>query len=314
MKLDVIKKKILARIQRVVEEPANIQNYTWLNDLEFPRNRALEVSKEIRGTERPPAIIINGVMRRSGTNFIGELLSLHPNYCSYPGKIWEVPFLSTSLKLLEAQESFFKGYHRNRERIGSADFLPLFGSAFIAYLHSFVPEHQQILTKVPGVEQLWNFPRVFPYEKLIILQRDGRDLVASTLKSWPDSDFAEVCTQWKQSQELILKFRNETPQGNVCYVKFEDAVKDPCGTVKLIFETLDMDDAAFPYDKVDSLPVKGSSSLRVDGQMTWEGIEKPKSFNPIGRWKEWTKIQKRTFKNICGETLIRSGYAQDWNW
>lgn len=314
MKFDELKQKLIPKIQRILEEPSDIKNYAWREDLASPRIKALEVSKKIRGAKRPPAVIVNGVMRRSGTNFIGDLLSLYPNFSSYPGNIYEVPFLSTSSQLLEAQETFFKGYNRNRDQFGETDFLPLFGSAFMAYLNSFVSEDKHVLVKVPGVEQLWNFSHVFPYEKLIILQRDGRDLVASTIKSWPHIVFEDVCNQWKNSQELILKFRQKMPKESACYIKFEDAVADSRAIVKRIFDFLGLDAGTFPYDKIDTLPVKGSSSLRVNGKMTWEGVDKPKSFNPVGRWGGWTESQKQTFKKICGETLIRSGYAKDLNW
>jgi protein-tyrosine sulfotransferase len=79
-------------------------------------------------------------------------------------------------------------------------------------------------------------------------------------------------------------------------------------------EDLNLNDAHFPYDQIDTLPVKGSSALTPDGKMTWKPMEKPKSFNPIGRWAAWTDQQKGIFKRICGETLIGAGYAENQDW
>lgn len=314
MKLGALKKALLDTIQAKPAPAAADRQYIWPADSEAPRDKALAASSIIRGDGRPPAIMLHGAMRRSGTNFVGDLLNLHPDLCGYPGDIYEVPLLASGHLLSDAQEVFFKGYQRNRERFGSADFLPLFGAAFIAYLHSFVPKGQQMLVKVPGVEQIWNFKSIFPNERLVILQRDGRDLVASTIKSWPNKSFESVCRRWQKSQDLILKLQSQPEAANICFVNFEDAVADSKTFVKRLFDCLDVNDTRYPYEQVDKLPVKGSSALKVDGKMTWKAMEKPKSFNPIGRWAAWTDQQKRKFKRICGDTLVRSGYSDNLGW
>lgn len=314
MRLNTLKKSVLNIFNRQLPHVTTLQAYTWPDDQETPREKALEVSREIRGSERLPAIMLHGVMRRSGTNFVGDLINLHPDLCGYPGDIFETPFLASGHLLSEAQEVFLNGYQRNREKIGGSDFLPLFGAAFIAYLHSMVPNDKQMLVKVPGVEQIWQFSKVFPYERLVILQRDGRDLVASTMKSWPDNDFETICARWDKSQQLILELQDRPEGERVCFVRFEDAVANPKSFVKDLLGYLGGSEERYPYDLVDKLPVKGSSSIKVDGKMTWKAVEKPKSFNPVGRWAAWTDQQKAIFKRVCGKTLIRSGYSDNLDW
>jgi hypothetical protein len=90
---------------------------------------ALRAARQIRG-ERPPTLIIHGVMQRSGTNYTGELLRLHPNIYAYPNKIWEVPFLQLTKDILHTQNHFFRIYIQNTDRIGNKDFLPLCGASF----------------------------------------------------------------------------------------------------------------------------------------------------------------------------------------
>lgn len=315
-RIDPARQNVLPKIARMMlaRRASHDSRSEWKDDLEAPRKEALAVSHAIRDLRRPPAIMLHGVMRRSGTNFVGDLLGLHPHICRYPGEVWEAPLLSASADLLEAQETFLNGYKPNRERFGQTDFLPLFGSAFLAYLHSHAPPEQRILLKIPGVEQIWHFPHMFPEEKLIILERDGRDLVASTIKSWPKTDFEEICHAWKNSQGLILKFREHPSSSGTCFVKYEDAVGEPKAFVARVFGELGIDDEDYPYESVDDLPVRGSSALRVDGKVTWDEVSKPKSFNPIGRWGEWSMQQKTVFKRIGGEMLIRAGYADDLNW
>ncbi len=285
-----------------------------LNNLPEPNEEVLNICRKIRGEDRFPAIIIHGVMRRSGTNYIGDLLNLHAGICGFPNQIWEFPFLGTTDILMEAQEKFFREYNRNRERIGQSDLLSLFGASFIAYLHAYVPEKQRMLLKVPSVKYIACFQNVFPFENALVLERDGRDVVASTIKTWPNRKFEEVCISWKAAQEEIIEFRKKVESKNILFAQFEKAVIDPSGFLKTVFNEFNIDDSNFPYEKVNNLPVKGSSVLRVNGKVTWKAIKKPKDFNPINRWINWTKKQKDTFKRICGETLIKAGYSDDLNW
>jgi hypothetical protein len=309
-----LKKRLFKKIKNLLEDQNKDSLFDWPIDMEAPQDRVLNVSKTIRGIDRKPVIILPGVMRRSGTNYIGELIGRHPNIYSYPGQVWEVPLLTTSPHLIEAQKTFISCYKRNRNKFRQTDFLSLFGSSFIAYLHSFVPEHQQMLIKVPNVDQIWNFTNLFPYEKLVILQRDGRDIVASTMKTWPHYDFNKACIRWQQNQELIQKLKRKSDTSHIYFAKFEDAVFDPKTFVKDLFEKLGLDESSYPYDLIDQIPVKGSSEIRVDGKVTWKGVKRPKSFNPTGRWHSWSERQKATFKKYSGETLIRSGYSNDMNW
>ena len=184
--------------------------YVFKNDVFAERaNRgeisphAFQTAKTIRGENRPPAIIIHGIMKRSGTVYSGELLGLHPYVHSHPNLIWETPFLSLTGDIKKLQQDFFLSYQQNIGKIGENDFLPIFGASFLAYLYSLVPEDQRMLLKVPGVEYLDYFYDVFPNEHLLLLIRDGRDLVASTIKTWPQLRFSDVCRRWANSAKMI---------------------------------------------------------------------------------------------------------------
>jgi hypothetical protein len=113
------------------------------------------------------------------------------------------------------------------ERIGSNDFLPLFGSSFIAHLHSFVPKGQRMLIKVPNVQYLSHFFSLFPHENLLVVMRDGRDLVSSTIKTWPQKRFSDVCYEWNCSTKMILGFNDYHSDKSDAYLmaKYEDVVR-----------------------------------------------------------------------------------------
>ena len=174
--------------------------YVFKNDGFAPRtyrgeisSHAFQVAKTIRGENRPPTIIVHGIMKRSGTVYTGELLGLHPAVHPHPNLIWETPFLALTGDVRKLQQDFFLSYQQNIGKIGENDFLPLFGASFLAYLSALVPNDQRMLLKVPGVEYLDYFYDVFPNEHLLLLLRDGCDLVASTIKTWPQLCFAGVC-------------------------------------------------------------------------------------------------------------------------
>ena len=69
-----------------------------------PSDHALQVAALIRRVEGKPAIIMHGVIPRSGTVYIGELLRLHPDLHAYPNDIWEIPFLELTSDMLEVQK------------------------------------------------------------------------------------------------------------------------------------------------------------------------------------------------------------------
>lgn len=59
-------------------------------------SHALQTARSNRGSDRESAIIIHGVMPRSGTNYIAALLRLHPDLYAFPNDIYEIPLLKCS--------------------------------------------------------------------------------------------------------------------------------------------------------------------------------------------------------------------------
>lgn len=274
--------------------------------------QAQAVGASIRGMNRPPAIVIHGIMKRSGTVYVGELLSLHPVVCGHPNQLWEVPFLSLTGSIKNLQKDFFFEYEQNSERMGQDDFLPILGASFVHYLHSFVPEDQKLLVKVPGVQYLNYFYSMFPHEHLLVLLRDGRDVVASTIKTWPQIRFSDACRRWDRSAKMILAC-NERYHDKQGYwlAKYEDAVQDPASFVQEACSHFGLDISQYPFERMENLPVIGSSTTRKQGE-SW--MKNKTGFKPIGRWQSWSGWRKWIFKAIAGESLKKLGYSQDNSW
>ncbi|MBE9491198.1 MAG: sulfotransferase [Bacteroidetes bacterium] len=276
---------------------------------------AHSIAKEIRGKSRKPSIIIHGIMPRSGTVYVGEILRLHPDL-AYPNQIWEVPFLQLTDEIKSTQEQFFNSYKKNKRKIGKDDFLPIFGSSLIAYLYGYLPSDKRMLIKVPDVRYLNYFKTVFPNENLLILLRDGRDVVSSTIRTWPDKNFSEVCQRWDLSTKIALKYKEiyGNKKSGFWLAKYEDGVKDSKSFITDACKHFDLDVNLYPFDKMDEIKVIGSSTHKKDNKVTWDGMKKSKDFNPINRWSNWTDKEKNTFKKIAGDTLIKSGYCDDLDW
>ncbi len=291
------------------------RDYTLNFNIGGISEHALQTAKTIRKAERESTIIIHGVMKRSGTVYVGELLRLHPDIYAYPNEVWEIPFLRFVDKIIDFNDNFFV-YKQNVGKIGENDFLPLFGSAFIDYLYSLVPQGKRMLLKVPSVQYLNYFFSVFPYENLLLLIRDGRDVVSSTIKTWSQKKFFDVCQQWNSSARMALSFdaHYRTQTNEYLLVKYEAVVNDPVDFVKKACARFGLDHSKFPFEKIEELPIRGSSSIKQQGKTTWNPIEKPKNFKPIGRWQEWSADEKQTFKAIAGQTLIDACYAENLDW
>ena len=268
------------------------------------------------GPERGPAIMIHGLTARTGTNYIWYLLQLHPDVvgCTQSREFF---FLQRSQDALALQTH----YDDTDKAIKSpfqfpGDVLALLGASTLAYLHSFAEPGKRLLLKVPNVRYLHYFPTAFANENLLVLMRDGRDVVSSYRESWPHIPFHVVCSDWADAVRTALDFQSMVGQSFGSHVvRYEDAVANPEGFVRNVCGPLHLDVGRYPFDKINEVPVLGSSEVKTGEKWKWEvAQQKPKDFSPVGRWKKWSEEDKATFKRIAGEALVTAGYETGDNW
>jgi len=256
-----------------------------------------------------------GVMPRSGSVHVGEIIALHPAVCAHPNHLWEVPFLENLDQLVGFRDGFFRGYELNKERMGQADLPILFATAFVRYLYSFAESGQRVLTKETSTQYLELFPEVFPHEHLLLLLRDGRDLVASSKRTWPTKSFAELCQRWSDSTHRILDFVEREKSPNHWVVKFESVLADRIGFVAEMCDRFGLERDDYPDEKQADIEVIGSSTLADAGDVDWsKRVKPPAEFKPTNHWMDWNSSDKRVFKKLAGEALVRSGYAENLDW
>jgi protein-tyrosine sulfotransferase len=281
-----------------------------------PSQAAVETASQIRGDEHGPAIMIHGIMPRSGTVYVGELLRNHPDLFAYPKEVWEFPFLELTPAIENVQNDFLWSYVQNKGKIEDGDFLPLFGASLVAYLQTQAPLDKRILLKIPGVQYLHRFFDVFPHENLLLLVRDGRDVVHSTVKTWPQIRFWMACLRWKRaaSMTLYVKKQFEDLKDGFWCGRFEDAIADPRGFVTMACTQFGLEQSEYPWDEIERIPVQGSSSLRDSAQVKWEPVDKPEDFQPYGYWRKWSAYRRMVFKLIAGDELQGLGYGDEDEW
>ncbi len=280
-----------------------------------PSEDLKELARRIRGREYGPAVMVHGIMKRTGTVYVGELLRLHPALHAYPHEMWELPLLQIYRDVDHLQGEFLNTYEENQGKLVEGAFPALLGAGMMAYLHSLTPAGKRVLMKEPSVQNLCAFPRMFPNEHLLVLVRDGRDVVESTVRTWPQIRFSFACLRWRRAAELIM-YCDQEFAGREGYwlARFEDAVTDPAGFVREACDHFDLDPACFPYEKISSLQVRGSSALKQQGRVSWNPQQPKGEFKPVGRWRNWPAHRRWLFKLIAGQALVRLGYAADNEW
>jgi protein-tyrosine sulfotransferase len=280
-------------------------------------DQAILAAKLARGVDRGPVIFIHGIMPRSGTVYVGELLRRHPDLHAYPHQLWEFPALQLAGEIPDLQKKFFLGYKLNKNKLGENDFLPLFGASLIAYLHESTPPHQRVLVKMPSVQYLDRFFSMFPHENLLILLRDGRDLVHSTLRTWPHLNFVQVCLRWNRSARMVLSTLaqlNSSKRKGFWLAKYENVLSEPENFIKQACRSLCLDENRYPFELIQEIRVIGSSKLENRDKVTWRHLKKPKDFKPVEYWRKWPTTRKLIYKVIAGKSTIELGYCKDLRW
>ena len=278
-------------------------------------------------------VFILGILPRSGTNFLADLLLLHPDVTPSRHPVKEDLFLAHSDHL----KAFVDNVHAawdpqwgpfDADLLGQlrADI----GRGLVSFLWS--DRSRRLVTKSPSVQHLDRFFTFFPGAQLLILVRDGRSVVQSAIATF-GWDFDRACRAWAEAARAILRFQNSESArgGRWRLVRYEDIVDDPDGQLRVIFAFLGLEPDRYDFAAARNLPVRGSSAYgRHDGRVHWEPVAKDHSFAPKERWRSWSHAQRERFEWLAGHELLQLGYGssptrftpvrsvihtlRDWKW
>lgn len=270
-------------------------------------------------------------MPRSGTNFLADALSKHSLIARSPGNFWEyVPF-----RFHPMLESYVDhvAESKHAHEFSSNEFLPFLGKAWLDFLAADVATGKIPLFKEPSIDHLESMFQMYLNCKAIFILRDGRDIVASALKSdfvmprfrwWkrsqirrllPDEDFRILCRQYRDASRDLTNFLSseaaERYRNQYLVVKYEALVDDSRNQLVEIIEWLDLDPDQFDWEEFGKMPVRGSSFLRGEdgGHDFGIGVERPEEgFDPKKRWADWSSRRLEYFDRVAGRFARELGY------
>lgn len=268
--------------------------------------------------DRVPIFIL-GVLERSGTNFLSDLLSLHPD-CALASPLHEAFFHFEADRLEQyARRTASKWPARWSPSVsGADDLLVALGRGLLGYLHETAEDSssRRLVTKTPSVKNLGLFPRLFPGVPAVVLMRDGRSVVESGVRSFGFT-YEEQTRKWAWAARVIADTVGVPSAGRpveswpFLLVRYEDLVLDSEPELRRIFTFTGLDAERYDFDAVERLPVRGSSTLRPeDGNLNWEPVAQSEDFNPLERWRSWTPARHARFNWLGGRELEVFGYER----
>jgi hypothetical protein len=254
-------------------------------------------------------IFILGMLQRTGTNHLWDLFGLHPDVellkvvpedhlvrwsphllayvedvtrCWSPE--WEVPS--------EEAESLRRAVGRGVER-WLAD-----------------RSERRVVTKMPSVEQAEHFFELFDCPVVLIV-RDGRSVSESGVRSFGWS-YERAFRRWNTAAEIVLDLQaRHGDRNDFSVVRYEDIIDKPAEVMRTLCLGTGLDPERYPFDQIESLPVRGSSTLRTEGgeeAIHWTPVERTQSFDPRERWRSWDPHTHRRFAAVAGASQTALGY------
>jgi hypothetical protein len=259
---------------------------------------------------KPPVFIL-GIMPRSGTNYLFNLLKIHPD-CISTEVVWEDYALAHADQLARYSNAVTAHWDPAwgiREETANA-FDAALGRGISEFLSSG-DVHQQTLVKTPSVQNLDLFFRFFPDSPLLILVRDGRSVIESGVRSFGwrrESALHWLAREARTIVEFIDRYPPETHRYRL--VRYEDLWQQPVEEMNQVLWFLGLDTERYDFGQARELPVRGSSEMlkNEEGDLHWDPLEKTESFDPLSRYGDWTDFMTYRFEQIAGSAMTSLGY------
>jgi hypothetical protein len=280
---------------------------------------ALRHESEVMTTQHAPPLFLIGIMMRSGTNFLADILQIMDPQLRMP-RVLDEDFLLVHSDLLvdytcRMHQRWAKLPWVSNPAALQGTLLRELGDGLIRVLREDIEPGKRLLAKTPSAINVDKFFDLFPDARLLILTRDGRDAVASALSTFDYAPFDWWVHEWANGARSILdlmsgparSYRGSTWE----IVRYEDLLrKRPHEVLHPVARVLGVPCSGIEWPRICELPVRGSSqSLNDKGRLDWSGGGKVAEFNPIGRWSSWNWRQRRQFNRIAGRELAALGYS-----
>lgn len=256
-------------------------------------------------------LFIHGILQRSGTNLLNQILLLNPNAIQPNLKIRENWFIHYSDSLYTYANHLFQVWSDPQwegNSYSEIEFYSAIGDALITYISKGIPDlsDKALLSKTPSVQHLKRNFQMFPSSKIIIITRDPRDVAASAFKSWK-RPVRQTIYDWNVAAKTIAEFEMFTPPDRYFLLRYEDLISNRVETVRKCLHFLGFAEDGYPWHVLDKLPVFGSSE---EGN-TWQVKAANPSFRSVGRWKTLSNDQIHDLSHIKSPFLDYFGYTTE---
>jgi hypothetical protein len=259
----------------------------------------------------PSPLFILGILARSGTNYLHDLLALHPD-CETrrPHEDYLVAHLDILASYVTTVESRWTA-----EGAAPAGTLR---RAMGRGLASFVTEGSRkryVLMKTPTVDNMGHFFNILPDAPLLVIVRDGRAVVESGVRSFGQKGWSyEKATRWwATAANQLLAFRRSPGLSERPFrlLHYEKLYSDNETQMRQLLAFLGLDPGRYDFAQAQALAVRGSSSYHAQesGRPQWRPVEKDEGFQPLERWRGWDRRRHERFNWLAGQPMTELGYS-----
>ncbi len=257
-------------------------------------------------------IFILGMLQRTGTNHLWDLVGLHPDVFKLT-PVFEDHLLKWSAHL-DAYVDDVSAHWSPDWGVPSdepANLLRSIGDGIAGWMASH--SERRVVTKMPSVDRAERFFDLFAECPLIVIVRDGRNVCESGVKSFGWS-YERAFRRWSRAADAVLALQERFGHDpRLAVVRYEDVVDNPHDVMRRVLAVTGLDPDRYPFDQIERLPVRGSSSLRSDGnaKIHWAPVERAADFDPHARWQAWDDHIHRRFAAVAGDQQRALGYVCD---
>lgn len=260
-------------------------------------------------------VFLLGVAPRSGTNFVADLLGVHPE-CEIVRDPPEDGVLRSAHHLVAFEESLRDFY----ARWGSADSptddkppsirtppLEVIGGGLISWLTEGT-EAPVVVSKTPFTDNIGLVPDLVPEARVVVVARDGRDVAESTRRSW-GSPLDVAIERWRRGVRNVRDVVDQRDtSGWLTIVKYEDLLLEREATLRTLLADLGLDVSCYDFEAADNLAIRGSSTHQgAQGRLSWDPVD-PAGFAGGNRSATWSPAEHALFATMAGEEAEWLGY------
>ena len=262
----------------------------------------------VADTQRP--VLILGLAPRSGTNYLWDLLCLHPDCAPGREPIREDFFLEHADRLLDFVRTVRSRWDPAWGQVGVdtvADLHAALGAGLLSFLT--VDPARRLVVKTPSVVNLEHAHTLFPTAQVLVLARDGRAVVESCVRTF-GWDFDLAARRWADAARTAREFftdRSPTDPG-ARLVRYEDLVTDLRPALAALLDFLGLDRDRYDFGAAEHLPVRGSSDTAHTGAVHWQPVAREEAFDPLRRWQHWAPHDHQRFAWLAGTEQAALGY------